>query len=584
LASQPHPSATPLDAGKSPSASLFGVASRDIKRLNAIVTIIVKHGFGEMFLHTPLGRHYIQESALASGGETPSIPAAVRFRKLLESLGPTYIKFGQILSMRREILPPHYIEALEGLQDSTPVVPVEHIRAVIQHGLGRPVEELFLTFDDEPLATASIGQTHRATTLQGEEVVVKVQRPGIEQTMRGDLDLLFILAKMLEASIEEVQLMAPSEMVAEFEKALLRELNFSEEFANLVTARSFLAPERDIVVPKPYPELSCRTVLTMEFFPGRSLRRLEPKSAHAVHAVEEIFHCACKQVLLDGFFHADPHMGNILVNDGGGVCMIDLGLVGQLSQAQRTDLVELVMAAMLRDTASIARLLLRMGTPTERVNIAEFKAEINRIMDQYLTLTNLEAINPTEFANAFIAAAQRFKIKLARDYALLVKSTVVIEGIVRTLHPDLDLIGIVRPYAEKIFAAKLSPQHLLQESLGGIGQFASIARQLPTLFEQLLHDAETGNFQVRAVTPQLDQVAPLLHQLAGRLTLAGFAVTMTLVATLLNGLSTPDNAHTVVIVLAMAAAAIAWTVLLAWHFVGRGRPFRARSIVQFFKR
>ena len=571
-------------AAKGASASMFGVASRDIKRLNAIVTIIVKHGFGEMFLRTPLGRRFMQETSLSAGGDSHSLPPAVRFRKLLENLGPTYIKFGQILSMRRDVLPLHYIEALEGLQDSTPVVATLHIREVISHGLGRPVEELFGTFDDTPLATASIGQTHRATTLLGEEVVVKVQRPGIEQTMRSDLDLLFILAKMLEASIEEVQLMAPSEMVAEFEKALLRELNFTEEFANLVTARNFLASERSITVPKPYPELSCRTVLTMEFFPGKSLRHLVPQSDQAKHAVEEIFHCSCKQVLIDGFFHADPHMGNILVNEDGLLCMIDLGLVGRLNQSQRADLISLVMGGLMRDAASMARILLHMGTPTERVNIAELKAEIQRIMDQFLTNTTLSEINSSEFANAFIAAAQRFKIKLAKDYALLIKSIFVIEGIVRSLHPELDIIGIIRPYAESIFTQKFSPQHLLQESLGGIGQFAALMRQLPTLLEQMLHDAETGNIQIKAVTPQLDQIAPLLHQLAGRITLAGFAVTMTMTSALLTGWSTPEHSHVLIITATTVAAVITWTVLLAWHFVGRGRPIRARSIVQFFKR
>jgi len=155
---------------------------------------------------------------------------------------------------------------------------------------------------------------------------------------------------------------------------------------------------------------------------------------------------------------------------------------------------------------------------------------------------------------------------------------------VRSLHPELDIIGIIRPYAESIFTQKFSPQHLLQESLGGIGQFAALMRQLPTLLEQMLHDAETGNIQIKAVTPQLDQIAPLLHQLAGRITLAGFAVTMTMTSALLTGWSTPEHSHVLIITATTVAAVITWTVLLAWHFVGRGRPIRARSIVQFFKR
>jgi len=297
------------------STSVLGVAIRDIARFNKVLGIVVLHGFGGIVARTPLGKRFTAETPLTEGDEElRSKPEAVRFRKLLEALGPTYIKLGQILSMRVDILPADYIRELEILQDNAPVVPFESIKTAVETGLGHPLSELYADFDETPLATASIAQTHLATTYDGKRVVVKVQRPGIEDVMRSDLDLLYLGARALEAAVEEAVLYSPSDVIVQFERALVRELNFTHELSNLQTARHLLDTGRPVTVPEPWPELSCRTVLTMEFFPGKAIRTLEPDSTQAHHAVEEILEAACKQVLVDGFYHADPHPGNILIN------------------------------------------------------------------------------------------------------------------------------------------------------------------------------------------------------------------------------------------------------------------------------
>ena len=576
---------SPIDVEQESQASLFGIAARDLMRLRAVIGVITRHGFGELFQRSPLSKFVVGKINLAdSQGPAAAAPAAVRFRRLLENLGPTYIKFGQIMSMRPDVLPPEYIAALENLQDQAPVVPVSEIKDIIHRGLGRPVEEVFASFDDIPLATASIGQTHRAVTLSGDLVVVKVQRPGIEQIMRSDLDLLFMLAKLLEVGIEELQLIRPSEVVSEFEKALVRELDFSLELANLVTARSFIQPDRAITVPKPYPEYSSRTVLTMEYFPGKPLRKVEPKSEQAKHAVTEIVHAALKQAFVDGFFHGDPHMGNILINEDNQVCLIDYGLVGRLTKEQQADIVGLLVAIIGRDSTMIAHTLLRMGTPMERVNIAAFKAEITRIMDTYLVVGELEDLNSQELANAILAAAQRFKIKMAPEYTILIKALTTIEGVIRTLYPDIDLVSIATPYIQKFMAKRFSPKNLMADSISGFAGLSAMMRQLPGQFEQIMHDAETGNIQVRAITPDLDTIAPMLHQLAGRLALTGFASTMTLSAVMLVTLATPGRVSWLLELAVVSAATLSWAFLWVWHLVGRGKPIRLRSILQFFRR
>jgi ubiquinone biosynthesis protein len=564
--------------------SLVGVAVRDLGRLRRVSTIVARHGFGELLMRTSLGRRLFDKSELPDGDASlAKEPAAVRLTKLLAALGPTFIKLGQILSMRKDLFAKETIAALEKLQDSAPPLEFADIRAQVERGLGAPLEELFARFDETPLATASIAQTHRALTHSGEEVVVKVQRPGIDQTMRSDLDLLYLGAQVLEASIDEMQLLGVSSIVEEFERGLLKELNFQQELSSLLQFRANLDPTRKVTVPRPHPELSSRTVLTMDFFRGKPLRALTPHTPEAQAAVEEIVHSACKQVFLDGLFHGDPHSGNILCNDQGILCMLDLGMVGRLSEEQRDDVVTLIIAAITNDSSTIARVLLKMGTPTQRVNIAELKSEIERIRGQFLTVGSLGAYDSAGFAEAFASAAGRFRIKLAAEYAILIKAAATIEGIIRHLHPKVDLVGIAQPYAKQILARRFDPQRLLRDFVGDAAGLGASLKTLPDQIDQVLHDFQTGNMQVRAVTPELDDLPKQIHQVGSRVVLALFAVSMTLATAIVL----PDGKQTFHALLAGACAALAsgaWTILFFWHFVARGKPVRVTPLLRFFRR
>jgi len=571
--------------GAGTRSSFLGTAVRDLARLRSVAVAVARHGFGELVMRTPLGLRLFRGGAPPEGdAELVKVSPAVRFAQLLGALGPTFTKLGQILSMRKDLLPADWIAALETLQDRAPVVPFETIRGVVEAGLGAPLEELYADFEHAPLATASIAQTHVATTLGGERVVVKVQRPGIEATMRSDLDLLYLAAQVLEASVDEMQILGASDVVAEFEKGILRELDFREELANLLQARQLLDPERKLAVPRPHPELSCKTVLTMQLFPGTSLRTLVPGSDTAKRVVEEIVHGACKQVFLDGFFHGDPHAGNLLVDDDGTVCMIDLGLMGRLTESQRDDIVGLIFALITNDTATLARLLLRMGTPMQRVNLAELRAEIERIRGKYLAVASLAEVDSAGFAQELAEAAQRFRIKLASEYSILTKAASTVEGLIRSLHPEIDLIAIARPYVQQTITRRLSPLGLVQDLAGGASGLAAMARALPAQLDQVLHDVESGSFQVRAVTPELDEIPGLLHQLAGRLGLAAFAATLSLCAAIVLP---ADGGHwlrwTLFTALLLGAAG-AWTVLFGWHVVGRGKPLRLAPFLKLFRR
>jgi ubiquinone biosynthesis protein len=563
--------------------SLVGVAVRDLARLRNVAVIVAKHGFGPLLMRMPLGRRLFDkppEGDAALRGQS----APVRFAKLLAALGPTYIKLGQILSMRKDLFSPDWISALETLQDNAPRLPFTAIREQVEASLGGRLEDLYASFTEEPLGTASIAQTHRARTKDGEEVVVKVQRPGIESTMRSDLDLLYLAAQALEASIDEMQLFGVVSIVEEFEKGLIRELDFTEELSNLLEFQRNLDPGRRVAVPRPHPELSTRTVLTMQFFAGQPIRKLVPKSPEAQAVVNEIVHAALKQVFVDGVFHGDPHAGNLLYDDDLTVCMIDLGMVGRVTAEQRDDIVTLMIATIANDSTTVARLLLKMGTPTQRVNLNELKADIERIRSKHLVVKNFGEYDSAGFIEEIAKAAGRYRIKLATEMSILAKAAATLEDIIRTLHPDVDLIGIARPFLDDIVQRRLSPQRILGNMMSEASGIGSMLRTVPGQIDQLMHDFETGNIMVRAVTPQLDDVPRRLHALGGRLTLAAFA-SATTIATAIAMPETTASTPRMLTAAVLAFAAIAsWGTLLVWHWFGHGRPMRLTPLLRFFRR
>jgi ubiquinone biosynthesis protein len=565
------------------SPSLVGVAVRDLARLRNVAVIVAKHGFGPLLMRMPLGRRLF-DKAPEGDASLREQSAPVRFAKLLAALGPTYIKLGQILSMRKDLFSPDWISALETLQDNAPRLPFTAIREQVEASLGGRLEDLYASFSEEPLGTASIAQTHRARTKDGEEVVVKVQRPGIETTMRSDLDLLYLAAQALEASIDEMQLFGVVSIVEEFEKGLIRELDFTEELSNLLEFQRNLDPERKVAVPRPHPELSTRTVLTMQFFAGRPIRKLEPKSPEAQAVVNEIVHAALKQVFVDGVFHGDPHAGNLLYDDDLTVCMIDLGMVGRVSAEQRDDIVTLMIATISNDSTTVARLLLKMGTPTQRVNLNELKADIERIRSKHLMVKNFGEYDSAGFIEEFAKAAGRYRIKLATEMSILAKAAATLEDIIRTLHPDVDLIGIARPFLDDIVQRRLSPQRILGNMMSEASGIGSMLRTVPGQIDQLMHDFETGNIMVRAVTPQLDDVPRRLHALGGRLTLAAFASATTIATAIAMPETTASTPRMLTAAVLAIAATASWGTLLAWHWFGHGRPLRLTPLLRFFRR
>jgi ubiquinone biosynthesis protein len=295
-------------------------------------------------------------------------------------------------------------------------------------------------------------------------------------------------------------------------------------------------------------------------------------------------HASFKQVFVDGVFHGDPHAGNLLYGSDGRICMLDLGMVGRISESQRDDMVTLVVATIANDMTTVARVLLKMGTPTERVNLTAFKADLARIREQHLAVASLGDYDSSGFIAELARAAGRHRIRVARDMTILAKAAATLEDIVRTLHPDVDLVGIARPYLDDVVQRRLSPRRLAGDLLSEASGLGAMLRRTPGQLDQLLHDLETGSLQIRAVTPALDEVPRHLHALGGRLTLAAFASSATIATAIAVPEATTSLPRMVVAGSMAVAAVLGWSTLAAWHWFGRGKPIKFSPVLRWFRR
>ena len=491
-------------------------AFQDLNRLRQIVTIAARHGFGAYFDQTRLGEILgsgaAEEVSRTAAGAEPAGPTAdrrtaQRFRQLLLDLGPTFIKLGQLLSSRPDILPSHWVDELSELQDAVPPFPISEVRAEIERGLGRPLATCFAQLEEVPLASASIAQVHRALTHDGQQVVVKVQRPRIRQRIESDLSILYQLARAVEAVIEETGVYTPTGIVEEFDRTIHEELDFGIEAENV---RAMAAAGNDrpfLVIPRVFDDLSSRTVLTLEYVEGVKVSDVTADAGYDLEQVaRNIIEAAFRQLFEDGLFHGDPHPGNLLVLPGNRIALLDFGLVGRLTRPMQEALVTLIMATALRDPDTVARVLNRIGVPEDHTPITAFRADIGAILDRYLGL-KLDEIRTSTLLRDLLDLAMKHKIRVPKEYAVLSKASITIEGIIRKLYPKLDILEIGLPYAKELLLSRFNPGDASGTMMKSLLKLQSLAEDVPAQLQQILIDIESGKFRVNVRSEELDRIA-----------------------------------------------------------------------------
>ncbi len=569
--------------------SLLRAAVDDISRLAFITNVLVKHGFSAFA---------VRGGFLSASDEVPPADtidpradpddAARRFRSMLEDLGPTFVKVGQVLSTRPDVLPPPFVRELARLQDQAPPVEFDAIRQAVEDGLGMPIEEVFTEFDPEPVASASMAQTHLATMHDGVRVIVKVQRPGIAETMRSDLDLLHIFARLLEMTVAEMELYAPGDVVRVLDEALRGELDFLNESLNLETLSEAFADDPDFRIPRLYRELTTRTVMTMEYVSGSRIRDLEQGSEDAERYSLLLVEALYRMIFDHGIFHGDPHPGNLIVADDGRLAFIDFGLCGYLTVTQRDRLVTLIIAVLAGDIDSTARVLLRMGRPLGHVQMSDFKAEVAAIRERYLK-RNLKTIDMSRFMEECLDSAARHRIRIATDYSILSKAAVTIEGVVRSLAPELDLFDHSRTYQRRLLADQYSAERLLKGGVAGAIHLGNFLRDVPEQIGQVLMDLETGRFQVAVKSDGPHQLAQELNRQGTRIVMGLCAAGLTIATPLFFAHERwwiRDQIPVLTTLSALSAMTFAFWGL-AWHVMGgRSRDMRIRlaPLLRFLRR
>jgi ubiquinone biosynthesis protein len=500
---------------------------RDLGRLREIALVLARHGFGELLQRTGLG-------SLVPGkrSEDNEPRFAVRVRLVLEELGPSFVKLGQLLSTRADLLPADVIAELARLQDNVPPLPFSEMQHAIEAELGAPIVELFSQFEEQPLASASIGQVYRALlkTDDGEvAVVVKAQRPNVERTIDRDIDLLYLFARAVERSMPEARAYTPVRLVEEFDRAIRAELDFALEADNAERFAQNFAELSTVRFPTVYRQVSSRKAITLGYFDGRNIFDAVAQGANAELIAKNAVQIVVKMIFEHGFFHADPHPGNILIMGGPSepvLGLVDLGLVGHLSPRLRDRLVDLVIAAGTKDPRGLADALYAIGRPTKKIDRAAYETDVARLADKYLG-RKLGDVAFADLIRDLSGAALRYGIETPAELLMVGKALMTVEGIARQLYPSLDVVEEMRPYLAEIVGSRYSPERITSDMLQIAARFANAASEFPGRADDILEDLRHGRMSVEVRQPNLTRAAErfgrrLFHGLlAGSLTLGG---------------------------------------------------------------
>jgi len=504
---------------------------RHLRRYRQIVEVFVRHGFGDVLSQLGLSRRLgLPIRLLRPSRVDQEITRAERVRLALEELGPTFIKFGQIISTRPDLLPPDFVTELSRLQDDVPPEPWELIKACLEEELERPIDEVFATFEPTPIAAASLGQVHAATLADGQEVIVKIQRPDIRRTIDVDLDIVYDLARLAQNRTPLGQTYDLVEIAEDFAFTLRGELDYRREGHNADRFRDNFGEEPSLYVPKVHWDYTTRRVLVLERIYGIKIDDVDALDAAGYDRLEIAKRSAqmiTREILEDGFFHADPHPGNFVVMPGNVIGLMDFGMVGHLAPGDKADLARLYVIAMQQDVPGAADQLMRMGIADQHVDRIDLERDLRRMMHKYYGLS-IEEFQVGEMIEEFTTVAFRHRLRFPSNLWLVGKTLGMIEGLGLKLVPDFDMFTFAQDYVKRYRRRMMMPTEWGPSMLRGSIDLAELMLRLPKQTTRLLDQAERGQLEAQVRMPDMVAVADRLDRIANRLALAmltaGFTV------------------------------------------------------------
>ena len=470
-----------------------------VARVREIAQIATRHGFGYVFDRRPWRRHTVDEPLPVLGR---------RLRDLLDDLGPTFVKFGQLLSTRPDVVPVEIVEQLRTLQDDVRPFPYEQAAAVIERELHGSIESLFVTFDPDPVAAASIGQVHIAELPSGRKVAVKVQRPAAGQQVEADLALLYQLARMAKRRVDRLQFIDTVGVVDEFARSIRRELDYRIEARNAEAFRRNFANDPRVAVPKVFWTYSSERVLTTEWLDGPKLGELDladtrmSERRRIAVLVAEVW---MEMIFRHGTFHGDPHPANLFVLPDGRLGLIDFGMVGMLSEGDMRRLTRLLIDAVNENVDELPRRLYELGVRFNKEQEDEFRIELREVFYRYHG-ASLGEIDPLQVIREAFTLIYRMNLRLPTRFVLLDKTLATLGSVGTEVYPDFNVFEVAEPYAAELLARRYSPKALADRGVEELRDLADVAIELPNQVHDMLEMFRDGEFEVRINPRGLDDL------------------------------------------------------------------------------
>jgi len=514
---------------------------RHVARWREILAVLSKYGLADWIGR--LGPEFAKD--LLKDREGAAIARhtwPMRIRLALAELGPTFVKLGQLLSTRPDLVGTELAGEFQQLQDNVPWDPMEQVRATIEKDLGRPLEEIFAEFEARPMASASIGQVHRARLKSGERVVVKVQHPDVPRKFQVDLEIFVGLANWAEM-IPELAIHRPQAIATEFQRTLRRELDFCRELRNMQEFLRNFEDDPTVKIPRPYPDLSSARVLTMERLEGIKLIEAERLAASCIDLNEVARRGAnvyLKMIFSDGFFHADPHPGNLILLDNNVLGMMDFGMVGRIDERLLEDMEELFLAVTSLDAEHLTSVVVRVGSVPAELDRSSLAVDLADYLAHYGS-QSLEALDLSGSLNELLDLIHRYRISLPARMAMLLKVLITLEGTSKWLSPRFSLLEVMKPYRKRMLVRRLSPGRQIRKMRRLAWELRHLLDILPRGLSDIIEQVQAGKFDVhldhRGLEPSVNRL--VLGMLASALFLGSSLLVTRNLAPLIYGVSVP---------------------------------------------
>ncbi len=517
---------------------VIGRTYRHIQRYRQILVILFKYGFGNVVDSLKIEQYLeigLQMISKKRREKIETLTRAERVRMAVEELGPSFVKMGQILSTRPDLLPVEFIRELEKLQDHVPPFSNTEAEEIIEKELGATVKQLFKSFEEDPLASASLGQVHRAQLGNGEEVVVKIQRPGIQKGIEVDLEIILHLATLMERHLEGWEIQRPTKIVEEFARTLENELDYGLEAAHMERFALQFTGESAIYVPKVYREATTGRVLTMEYINGvkiSDIPRLKEEGLEPREIARTGFDLILKQIFVHGFFHADPHPGNVFILPGNVICYLDFGMMGRIDVETREHFADLMVSIAQRDEQKVADALIRLTIWDDEPDYHSLERDVAEFITRhfYRPLKDLEF---GKLLHQLFEMVAKYHLRIPPDLFLMIKALGTVEGSGRLLDPELDVIKQSAPFLKHIQLNRLNPQRLSRDMLSYGTELIHLLKDIPGEIRKILKQTREGKIKIefhhRGMEPLLSTFDRVSNRLAFAIVLASLLIGSSLI-------------------------------------------------------